>query len=323
VAKLYTTIWAPPFRQSVSARLPPAPRVGWGAASFVVCVGISLAAAQLRLLSAGDPLAALDAAIRWGGGALVVLLFISAVRTTLRGTVEPRVSPSAEQILWITAALIGASLLRSPHRLVVNLFGLALLGVPLVWATRRLGGARAASQAAAAVAVLAFFPTHLDVRSVPERAQFNPTSAFRWAVGWPTAAWVLRHEMTLDRPLGATPVSLFVQRAGAYRGPAQIEVTLDGERVGLMAERGQDWLAIDLPTAKTTGQTHLDFELRQVGHDPQLKIVAQRWSGGATTDGAASSYFDGTAWHKGTFNTATGRAESGIYVLQLRGDVWR
>jgi hypothetical protein len=290
-----------------------------------VCLGVALAAAQVRLLSASDPLAVLDAAVRWGGGASVVLLLLGAGWTALGGPTRPGPGPvpSAEQILWITAALIGAALLRSPHRLVTNLLGLALLGVPMVWVVRRAGGARAAAQAAAALALFAFVPTHLDLRTAPERALYEPQSAFRWAVGWPTAAWVLRHEMTLERPLGTAPVSLFVQRAASYRGPAKIEVTLNGDRVGILAERDQDWLAVELPTAKTTGQTDLDFELRQAGFDPLLRLVAQRWSAGATLDGAASSYFDGAAWHTGTLNTATGRPETGIYVLQLRGDAWR
>ena len=51
--------------------------------------------------------------------------------------------------------------------------------------------------------------------------------------------------------------------------------------------------------------------------DPGLRLVGFRVSRGATLDGAASSFFDGLAWHAGTFNDANGRAQPGIYVLTL------
>jgi hypothetical protein len=73
----------------------------------------------------------------------------------------------------------------------------------------------------------------------------------------------------------------------------------------------------------TVGQTQLTFELRQERLDPLLRLVAQRWSGGATNSDRASKYFDGQTWHAGTLDAATGRPHAGIYVLQLRGDLWR
>ena len=72
-----------------------------------------------------------------------------------------------------------------------------------------------------------------------------------------------------------------------------------------------------------SGQTRLRFELNQVVPDRRQRIVAQRWPTGATLGAEASSFFDGTAWHTGTFDDATGEARAGIYILELRGGVWR
>ena len=318
MAKLYTTIWRAPFRESVTQLLARGP-VAAGAA-------LALAAAQVRLLSDGDLLSALDAAVRWGGGAWVVATLGVAGWSAARGgrSAGPaRGGHQAERVLLIGALLLIAALLRAPHRLVVNVLGFALLGAPLVWLVRRRAGEQTATLAAIAFTVLAFVPTHLDVRGAPQRAEFDAESSFRWPVGWPTGEWVLGHQMILPRPLGSAALSLYVQRAAFYSGGAAVEVTLNGERVGTLQSREQDWLAIPLPIGLTAGQTRLDFELRQDRLDPLLRLVAQRWSGGATAGAAASRYFDGGSWHGGTLNAATGRPEDGMYVLQLRGDLWR
>jgi len=318
VAKLYTTIWLAPFRVSVTRLLPRGP--------IAVGAAMALAAAQIRLLSGSDLLAALDAVVRWGVGAWVVATLVAASWSAIRGGPPSRPTGDtrlAMRVLLITCVLLIAALLRAPHRLVVNLLGFALLGAPLVWLVRRRAGERAAAWAAIAFGVLVFTPTHLDVRAAPQRAEFDAESGFRWAVGWPDGEWVLSHQMVLARPLGNAALSLYVQRAGFYSGAAAVEVTLNGERVGTLQNREQDWLAVALPVRLTAGQTALLFELREDRLDPLLRLVAQRWSGGATAGAAASRYFDGTSWHGGTLNAATGRPEGGMYVLQLRGDLWR
>jgi hypothetical protein len=226
----------------------------------------------------------------------------------------PRATPVS--VLAIGATLIAAALLRAPARLVVNLAGFALVALPLVWLVRRRAGPGAATSAAAVLAVLAFFPTHLDVPADPDVSKQAADSRYSWSVAFPGAEWRLRQEIDLPAAPPGTWYTLGVAHAGGVKAP-QVLARINDVEAGPLREQADTYLVLDLPPSLTEGAGRLVVELRSPAPDPGLRILAQRWTGGATRRGEASSYFDGSAWFPGTFNDATGRPQHGIYVIDL------
>jgi hypothetical protein len=224
---------------------------------------------------------------------------------------------------WITLAtlvLLSAALQRAPARLALNAAGyLAVVG-PLVWIVGRRAGRLPAARAALACSVLALAVTHVNL---PRQTAFDyvmarEESPFRWSVGWPADGWVLRHEIRLPEPAGGRAAQLTVLLAARYDGAAQVFAAVNGRDLGPM-RLGADrkGMYVDVPASAIAGATRLRFELRQAPVDPALRIVAQRWSAGATLGGAASSFFDTRTWWPGTFNDVTAQRQPGVYVVEL------
>ena len=228
---------------------------------------------------------------------------------------------TAGHVVFGAAALLAAALQRSPSRLVVNLLGFGLIAVPLVWVVRRRVGPAAAASAAAALAVFAVFPTHVDLRQAPSTEKWRADSPFRWTVGWPSDGWILRHEIRLDRPATARPMRLIVPIAGDAAaqpaGPGQVFATMNGQDLGPLRPTGYESLVVDIPAELLAGRSRLTFELRQAPVDASLRIVAQRWTGGAGLGPTASSFYDTQRWWPGTFNDLVGKQQAGVYILEL------
>lgn len=245
-----------------------------------------------------------------------------------RGTVverraEPLLALSRLSALHIglgALVLIAAALQRAPSRLAANVIGYVLVAVPALWVVQRRAGPAAAARAATVLALFALLPTHADLRDMRlfEQVPVSAGSFFRWSVGWPEEDWILRHEIRLERPGENRPMALIVQLAAPYEGPAQVFASMNGYELGPLRNLGRGQLQVTVPAEVVSGQSHLRFELRQRPVDPSLRLVAQRWTGGASLRSAASSFFDGQAWRPGTFNDLAGRPRIGIYLVELR-----
>ena len=297
-----------------------------------LCTALGIAVALVRLTASDDPLAAWGLGLRTGLGAWIVWASAVTLRECLGPAVAahdgaPRRLPwtSGARVLGAAATVLAVSLARSPARAVVNLLGFALIGGVLLWVVARRANGPTVTRAALAFTLLALVPTHVNLPRPPERILAAPGSAFRWTVGWPTDDWRLRYEIALDRPLSSDLLQLWAQHAeGAAQSPGRIGVLVNGAPIGELAPRGQDWFALDLPASALAGQTHLRIELWQTVPDRRQRLLAHRWSGGATLGASASSYFDGRAWHTGTFDDAAGSPRAGAYVIELRGrSLWR
>ena len=294
-----------------------------------VCLTLGASAGAARLSASGGALEAWDLALRAGAGAWIVWALASTLWECIQDPVRAACAEDtaagrlASRVLGVSALLITAALLRAPERLLVNVLGFLLVGGALLWGVRRRATGVVTLRASLAFGLLAFVPTHLDASQAPQIRVSEPASHFRWSVGWPTDEWGLAHEMVVDRPLSPAHYELWVQHAGLHQVPGRIEVSFNGQPLGPLEPRGQDWLMLDLPASQTAGLTRLRFELRQRGRSEIQRLTAQRWSGGATLGAAASSYFDGLTWRSGTFDDVTGEARPGLYVMELRGPVWR
>jgi hypothetical protein len=223
----------------------------------------------------------------------------------------------AWQIAVGGGVLLIAGLQRAPQRLALNLVAYALLSAFAVWIVQRRGGRLAAARVAAVVAAFAVVATTADRRMPLAVEATRPGSAVRWSVGWPEPLWVLRQEVRLT-PGERLPGTLEVPLATAYDGPAQILVRANGVELGPMERDGPAGLRLALPEDVVRRAGTLVLELRQRPFDPEQRLIAQRWTAGATLGSAASSYFDGQAWRRGTFDDAVRRRQDGVYVLQLK-----
>jgi len=267
-------------------------------------------------------------AARTGVRALAAVLLVMSVSDLLRllafpphdaGRTSLVTGLTATHVAIAGAVLIAAALLRTPHRAVANLTGYALVAVPLLWLAQRRAGMVAARTAAIALALFAFFPTHLDVSDRERLTYAQSGSGFRWSTGWPTSAWVLRHEIQLSRPLTGN-WSIVIQLAAPNPRPPRILARLNGQDAGAFVSSSNDEIALHLPPALIAGQMRLTFEFRPESSTTDLRLSAHRWVAGASLGSAASSFFDGQGWHTGTFDDAAGRTVPGVYSLELRPD---
>jgi hypothetical protein len=220
-------------------------------------------------------------------------------------------------VLLGAVVVLTALLLRAPGRLAVTLLGFGLTALPLALVVQRHAGPGPARGVAGALAVFAVVAGAGDVRQAPPIEAYREESTIRWAVGWPAEGWVLRHEIRLDRPLDASPLSLLVPLARPYSGRSQLFVSLNGHPLGAAQGTNQWTVRVPVPGELAAGETRLTFDLEARPPDPALRIMAHRWTGGATLGADASSYFDTVRWRPGTFNDAMGRPQGGIYVLRL------
>jgi hypothetical protein len=216
-------------------------------------------------------------------------------------------------VLCLSLGLIA----RNPGRLALHVLGFLLTGVAVAWVVQRRAGQAAARRAVLALAVFATIASLADVRTrlVPQDAAAD--SPFRWAVGWPTAEWVLRHELRPEPPLEARPMVLRLPLARPYDGAAQIFAWLNGQELGAARRLDSRTLEVAVPAHVLAGQPALRLELRQSPVDSRLRLIGHRSGRGATFGLGASSYFDGEQWRPGTYNDALGRPQDGIYVLLL------
>jgi hypothetical protein len=227
----------------------------------------------------------------------------------------------AWQIALAGGALVAIGLQRSPGRMALSLLAYGLLAAFAIWVAQDRGGRVAGAQAAALVALFAVVSTGADRRVAPPVETTRQGSPFRWSVGWPDGAWVLRHELQLQ-PGAPGPKVLLVPLAEAYDGPAQVLARVNGVDLGALEREQRTRLRLVLPERGLVGSDgRLTVELRQQPYDPHLRLIAQRWTSGASLGARASSYFDGRSWRQGTFEDATGRALSGVYVIQFGDDL--
>jgi hypothetical protein len=289
---------------------------------YALALVASLLTVQVTLTL--QPEAGLPSALRAGLAVLVSATLLLLIGDLIRRLIFARAVPpttaawpfTVNQIALAGALLLIAVLPRAPQRLVVNLLGYALVAVPLLWLTRRHAGENAARLAALALTLFAVVPTHLKDVPVPSLPQAEAGSNFRWPAGWLHQDWVLRHRIVLAEPLPGAG-SLRLSLAAPYSGPAEVIGRLNGQTIGPFRPVPTDLLEASIPAALLRGPTDLTIELRLSRPDPALSVAAQRWTGAATLRDDASSYFDGRAWHGGTFDTVAIRAQRGAYVLEL------
>ena len=296
-----------------------------------------LLAAQLHLAIAAEPdlSRALAAGLKWALASWLAAASWSVTRellspsgraaddastdvalgdiNVLRGAARAR----ALRTLAAGALLITAALLRSPSRLAVNLLGFGMLAVPLCWVVQRRAGWPAAAHAATIVTVIAFFPTHLDGSIEPKRLSPLPASPFNWSVTWPGLDWRLRHAIPLDEPWPDRPARISVMHAAPYGGPASVLATVNGQEAGALQDWGNGYLGVEISAARARGQHAFVIELRVSQLDPGLRILAQRWTGGAAARDSSSAYFDGDRWQQGTFSDLLGRTQPGIHLISV------
>lgn len=288
--------------------------------------GVGLVALQVAVLANPSVRwsSAAGAALRWGLGAGLALIVLGLAVRVMAGTppaVRRRTEAAVFDTLFACAAfaLMLASLLRSPSRLAVNLLGTVLVGGPLYWITHRRVGPRAAALAMAALALFVTYPALQDLNLVARGgAAAVLATSFRWTVGWPSEQWVLAHEIELGRPWQGGPATLAIQRYGPYEGQSLVLASVNEVALGPMRETEFNALEVDVPEHALTGRRLMRFELRLSAVDQRLRLVAHRWTAGATRGARASSFFDGHAWHFGTFDDVRGRSEAGVYVLDLK-----
>jgi hypothetical protein len=288
--------------------------LGCGATAAALPLGLGATAADAVWLGVKLALAVWGL---WTAGQVV-----AAVSGPAPGAAPPGPAPllarwPAWQVAVAGGALLVAGLQRAPQRLVLNLIGYALLSALAIWVAQRRGGSLAATRAAALVAVFAVVAATADRRAPLAVQSTRPASAVRWSVGWPDPLWVLRQEVLLSSA-AQPPGMLEVPLATAYDGPAQVLVRANGVELGPMERDGPAALRLALPPEVVGRAGSLVLELRQRPFDPEQRLIAQRWTAGATLGGAASSYFDGREWRPGTFDDEAGRRQDGVYVLQVK-----
>jgi hypothetical protein len=218
-------------------------------------------------------------------------------------------------VLGGATAAIAAPLLRQPARLTLTLYCFVLAAGATWWVVRRSGGAPAAAGAVGGLTLLALVATTSQYPSMRFAEDWRPDSTYKWAVGWPTESWRVRHTVQLPRPAPARALRLRLFLARAYDGPARVYGAVNGRAVG-EAQLSNE-VHVDVPAAVVAGSSRLEFELRLAPVDPRLRLLATRWSQGASLGGAASGYFDGVVWLPGTFNDATGLAQPGVLAAHL------
>lgn len=248
---------------------------------------------------------------------LLTWLTVPSRRGTWAVRAPGRRWPPGYQLALLGAVLIAAALLRTPHRLVANLIGYAVVATALLWVAERRGGAPAARAAGLAVALFGFVPTHLNVGTPPTMETGAGGSAFIWTASWPSTEWVLRHEIELEKPLSRRAV-LTLALAQRPTSRANVLVRLDGIELGPMRLAPYDVLEREVGLEHLAAKKHLVFELRLSDPDPSIRLLAHRWTGGASLGPAASSYFDGLRWNAGTFDDVLGRSRPGVYLLELQ-----
>ncbi|MDQ3700889.1 MAG: hypothetical protein M3442_08215 [Chloroflexota bacterium] len=302
-------------------------------AVLLVC---GLLTAQLALVFA--PEVGLRGALRaawWGTlSAALVLLFLGVGTAMMQGPGESTAAPatsaavsrgrrSAWPVMGSVGALAGASavvavaLAGQPARLTLTLYCFVLLSGAAWWIVRRSGGPTAAAGAVAGLTLLTVVASTAQYPSLRLLEDWRPDSPYRWSVGWPTEEWRVRHTVQLPGPAPARELRLRLFLAQEYDGPARLYAAVNGHDLGAASVTGE--VHVDVPVQYATGASRLEFVLRQAPVDPRLRVLASRWTQGASLSATASGFFLEGVWLPGTFNDATGRRQAGVLAAHLEG----
>jgi hypothetical protein len=287
-------------------------------------LALALGAGQLTLAAGGSRPANASGALNLAlalllaGAALLAVVAVCRREDVRLGRPAPRPPAGALRalpVLVVTGALVALPLLGQPARLTLTLYSYLLLAGVTWWVVRRGAGPRAATGAVAGLAGLCLVAACAQRPSMRFIEDWRPDSPYKWAVGWPTDTWRLRHTVHFDAPgpRGALRVRLFLARP--YDGPARVFATVNGQEVSV--GRTESELHVDVPAALAAGASDLDLVLRQSPPDPRLRLLATRWAEGASRGPAASSFGDGLTWQPGTFNDTLGRRQPGVLTLHV------
>lgn len=264
------------------------------AALLLLCLGVAWAMAQ----GAGPATAAAPAAARRVGR--------SAWRVT-----------SGVGVLGASSAIVAVALARQPARLTLTLYCFVLVSGAAWWIVRRSGGAVAAASAVAGLTLLTVVASTAQYPSLRLLEDWHPDSPYRWSIGWPTEEWRVRHTVQLAAPLPAKELRLRLFLAQAYDGPARLYAAVNGHELGAANVTGE--VHVDVPLQYASGASRLEFVLRQSPVDPRLRVLASRWTQGASLSATASGFFHEGVWLPGTFNDAAGRRQVGVLAAHLEG----
>ena len=293
---------------------------------LTLLLALALGAGQLVLAAGGPwpatPAGMLDLVLALLLAAVALLAVVAVCRREdvplgrpVARLPDPDRALRALPVLGATGALVALPLLGQPARLTLTLSCYLLLAGVIWWVVRRGAGPRAAAGAVAGLAGLCLVAACAQRPSMRFIEDWRPDSPYKWAVGWPTAAWRLRHTVhfAAPGPRGALRVRLFLARP--YDGPARVFATVNGQDVSV--ERTESELHVDVPAALAAGASDLDLVLRQSPPDPRLRLLATRWAEGASRGPTATSFGDGVTWQPGTFNDALGRRQPGVLTLHV------
>ena len=255
------------------------------------------------------------------GLSLLLAVLVGAGLAALGASARPGLA-SAGAVVGVAGSAAAAlavvvELHTTPSRLVAIELGWLLVAVPLWWAVQRRSGGGVAALTVAAFSALTVWTAFNDVERRPGTTAAALSGPYRWSVGSATAAWAFAHEVDLpaERP---SRIMLAVQRFGGYSGSSTVRATVNGIELEPLHEAEFDELAASVPEDLLRHAASARIELRVAPPDPRLRLVAQRWTGGATRGARASSYFDGFKWNTGTFDDVAGRHAPGVYVIELR-----
>ena len=280
---------------------------------------LGLAVAAISALALGAPAdRALGTGVRVAFGALVLRLLLDVARKRSGPTLPGGLGLSWSGVVAVTLVLLVATLQRSPSRLIVNLLGYGLAALPSVWLARRFGGAAAATRVAWALAVFVLVPAHVDWRAVEGTRLQGVETPFVWSAGWPSGDSVLRHEVVVPAELNGKSLRFFALLAERYTGASRVVVSGNGQALGAaeLSPEG-DAIGLQVPAGLVRGGQSLALDLRLQPYDSRLRLVAHRWTGGASRGAAASSYLHDQRWLPGTFAAVPGRAKPGAYLVRL------
>jgi hypothetical protein len=249
---------------------------------------------------------------------VLLLLWIAlAMAQRRRGATRPGRPWALEPwpVLGVASAAVALSLLRQPARLTLTLYCFVLGAGATWWVVRRCAGAGAAAGAVGGLTLLTLVAATTQHPSMRFAEDWQPDSTYKWAVGWPTESWRVRHTVQLPGPAPARALRLRLFLARAYEGPARVFASVNGHVLG-EAQLSNE-VHVDVPASLAAGTSRLEFELRQAPIDPRLRLLATRWTQGSSLGAAASGFYDGVVWLPGTFNDAAGRTQPGVLAAHL------